>query len=236
MFTFENSTALVTGGHRGIGKALVQELLDRGAAKVYATSRVEQPDFDPRVVSMVVDVTNPASVAAAAQQASDVSLVVNNAGVANGAAVLTGPVDGIRADLETNLFGLLDVSRSFAPVLARQESSALLNILSALSWFSVGGGYDISKSAAWSATNALRLALAPQRTTVTGFHVGLVDTDMGRGYDLPKISAQEAARAALDGVAAGDLEVLADDTARQVKAGLSGPLVEMYPQLVAATA
>lgn len=230
MHQIEGSTALVTGGHRGIGKAIVDELLSRGAAKVYATSRSPKSHDDPRVVSLVLDVSDPASVAAAAERATDVSILINNAGVNNTAAVLDGPLDGIRADLETNLFGLVHMTRAFAPILAGQASSSVLNILSTVSFIAFGTGYDLSKSAAWSATNSLRLALAGQGTTVAGLHVGLVDTDMTRDYDMPKADPRDVARQAIDGVEAGDLEVLADESARQAKAGVAGDVEVLYPQ------
>lgn len=120
------------------------------------------------------------------------------------------------------------MSRAFAPALAEHESSALLNVLSAVSWYSYGFAYDVSKAAAWSATNGLRTALAAQGTSVTGLHVGLVDTDMARDFDAPKSDPRDVARLALNGVEEGAWEVLADQHARTIKAGLSGPAEELY--------
>jgi NAD(P)-dependent dehydrogenase (short-subunit alcohol dehydrogenase family) len=233
--TLEGSVAFVTGGNRGLGRAIVDDLLSRGAAKVYATSRSAHTHADPRVVPVVLDVTDAASVAAAAARADDVTLLVNNAGVSNATPVIDGPIDGIRADLETNLFGLLNVSRAFAPILGSHEESAMLNVLSALSWTAIfGGGYAASKAAALLATDALRLDLAAQGTTVTALHVGFMDTDMAAGVDAPKSDPKDVARDALNGVEAGELEVLADDVSRGVKSQLSGPLAERYPQLATA--
>jgi NAD(P)-dependent dehydrogenase (short-subunit alcohol dehydrogenase family) len=231
----EGSVAFVTGGNRGLGRALVDDLLARGAAKVYATSRSAHTHDDPRVAPVVLDVTDPASIAAAAAQADDVTLLINNAGVSNGTPVVDGPIDGIRADLETNLFGLLNVSRAFAPILGAREQSGVLNVLSALSWTALfGGGYAVSKAAALLATDALRLELAAQGTTVTALHVGFMDTDMAAGVDAPKSDPKDVARDALNAVAAGDLEVLADDVSRLIKSQLSAPIAERYPQLATA--
>jgi NAD(P)-dependent dehydrogenase (short-subunit alcohol dehydrogenase family) len=228
------ATALVTGGNRGFGRAVVQELLDRGAAKVYATSRSPFVSDDPRIVPLTLDVTTDASVAAAAQIATDISILVNNAGVFSGTPVLTAPLDEIQAELDTNLYGVLRVTRAFAPALAEHEASAILNVLSALSWLSFGSGYEISKAAAWSATNGLRLALTAQGTTVTGLHVGYMDTDMVAEVDAPKADPREIARQAVDAILTGAYEVLADDTSRHVKAQLSGDITALYGQLAAA--
>ena len=179
----EGASALVTGGNRGFGLAMVDELLDRGAAKVYATSRSPHSHPGDRVVPLLVDVTEDASVRAAAERASDVSIVVNNAGIHRKTPLLEAPLADIRAELETNLFGILRVSRAFAPILAEHDTSALVNVLSVLSWISFGTGYDVSKAAAWSATNSLRVRLQPQGTVVTAVHVGYMDTDMAANVD-----------------------------------------------------
>ena len=232
----EGAAALVTGGHRGFGRALVDELLARGAAKVYATSRAPQPQRDERIVPLVVDVTDDASVAAAAQAAPDVSIVVSNAGIALSTPVLDAPLADIRAELETNLFGTIRVGRAFAPVLARHDASALVNVLSVLSWLAMSGGYEISKAAAWSATNSMRLRLRDQGTLVTAVHVAYMDTDMTAGLEVPKDDPREVARQAVDAIAAGDYEVLADDTTRSVKSRLSQDVTALYPQLATAGA
>jgi NAD(P)-dependent dehydrogenase (short-subunit alcohol dehydrogenase family) len=228
------AAALVTGGHRGFGLALVNELLTRGAARVYATSRVAHSAADPRVVPLVLDVTDEASIQAAAQAAPDISILVNNAGVLLRSKVLTSPLDDIRTELDANLFGIIRVSRAFAPALGRHASSSIVNVLSALSWLSLGGGYEISKSAGWSATNALRLQLADQGTTVTALHVGYMDTAMIASLDVPKADPRDVARQTADGILNGSFEVLADETAQRVKSGLSGELSALYPQLVKA--
>jgi NAD(P)-dependent dehydrogenase (short-subunit alcohol dehydrogenase family) len=230
----EGAVALVTGGHRGFGRAFVDELLERGAAKVYATSRSPQAQRDERIVPLVVDVGDDASVAAAAQAASDVSIVINNAGIVLSTPVLAAPLADIRAELETNLFGTIRIARAFAPHLAQHRSSALVNVLSVLSWLSFGSGYEISKAAAWSATNSMRLQLREQGTVVTALHVGYMDTDMTAGLDVPKADPRDVARQAADAIVAGAFEVLADDTTRLVKSQLSQDVTSLYAQLAAA--
>lgn len=236
MVAIRESVALVTGGNRGLGKALVQELLDRGATRVYATARNPQPSDDPRVIPVPLDVNDPASVAALAARASDVTILVNNAGATANAPILTGDFADIHAIFETNLFGPLRVARAFAPILATNGGGALLNIHSVLSWFVSGlgtGAYSASKAALWSATNSLRLELRAQGTLVTGLHVGYIDTDMTRAVTGPKHAPRDVARQAIDGIEGGAYEVLVDDVSRQVKAGLSGDLAALYPQLAA---
>jgi NAD(P)-dependent dehydrogenase (short-subunit alcohol dehydrogenase family) len=230
----EGAVALVTGGNRGFGRAVVDEFLDRGAAKVYATSRSAQPSCDDRIVSLVLDVADDRSVAAAARAASDVSILVNNAGIQLTTPVLQAPLSDIRDELETNLFGIIRVARAFAPVLAEQPRSSMVNVLSALSWVSFGRGYEISKAAAWSATNALRLALREQGTIVTALHVGYMDTDMTAGVDAAKAEPREIARQTADAIIAGEFEILADDTTRAVKSQLSKDITALYAQLAAA--
>ena len=228
----DGAAALVTGGNRGFGRALVDELLDRGAAKVYATARTPHAPRDGRILPLVLDVTDDRSVAAAAHAAPDVSIVVNNAGVLLKTALLDSPIDDIHRELETNLFGMIRVTRAFAPVLARHDSSALVNVLSVLSWLAIGsGGYAVSKAAAWSATNSLRLRLRDQGTTVTGVHVAYMDTDMTAGLDVSKLDPRAVARQVADAIRAGDLEVLADDTTRTVKSKLSQDVTALYPQI-----
>jgi NAD(P)-dependent dehydrogenase (short-subunit alcohol dehydrogenase family) len=229
----EGAVALVTGGSRGFGRAMVQELLDRGAAKVYATSRSPQPQTDDRIVPLLLDVTDDDSVAAAARAAAHVSIVVNNAGVLLRTPVLEAPLDDIRAELETNLFGIIRIARAFAPALARHPSSSLVNVLSVLSWLAFGGGYEVSKAAAWSATNSMRIKLHEQGTTVTALHVAYMDTEMTAGLDVPKADPREVARKTAEAILAGEFEVLADDTTRAVKSQLSGDLTALYAQLAA---
>ena len=228
------AVALVTAGNRGLGRALVDELLERGATKVYATSRSSQRRRDERIVPLVLDVTDDASVAATARAASDVSIVVNNAGVQLGTPVLDAPLDDIRSELETNLFGTIRVARAFAPILASHSSSAMVNVLSVLSWLALGRGYEISEAAAWSATNSMRLQLRGQGTVVTALYVGCMDRDVTAGVHIPEADPRDVARQAADAIVAGTFEVLSDDVTRFVKSQLSRDVTALYGQLLAA--
>jgi NAD(P)-dependent dehydrogenase (short-subunit alcohol dehydrogenase family) len=227
----KDAVVLVTGGNRGIGRAIVDEVLARGARKVYATARDPRTVTNPEVVPLPLEITDPASVAAAARQAPDVTLLVNNAAGAIGASFLGSPVEDVRREFETNVFGPLHVTRAFVPIIVANGGGHLLNIHSALSWLALSGSYSASKAALWSMTNSLRLELLPRGIGVTGLHVGYVDTDMTARVTGPKVMPADVARQAVDGVEAGAYEVLADDIARQVKASLAGDLAAQYPQL-----
>lgn len=233
MTRIEGAVALVTGGNRGLGKALVDELFARGAQKVYAAARDPRTVTDPRATPLTVDVTSDEAVAAAAAAAGDVRILVNNAGGLVGASFLDAPVDDVRREFETNFYGPLRMTRAFVPVIAANGGGHLLNVHSVLSWLAISGSYSASKAALWSQTNSLRLELRHRGIGVTGLHVGYIDTDMAARVDAPKSSPAAVARLALDAVEAGAHEVLADDVSRQVKAGLSGDLGALYPQLAA---
>jgi NAD(P)-dependent dehydrogenase (short-subunit alcohol dehydrogenase family) len=224
--------ALVTGANRGFGRHLASQLRDRGAI-VYAAARNPAAVDLPGVTPVALDVTDPASVAAAAAATSGVAILINNAGSATGTSLLTGDLEGIRLEMDTHFFGTLAVTRAFAPQLAAHEQSAVLNILSALSWVSFpnAGAYCAAKSAEWSLTNALRQELAPQGTRVSSLHVGYMDTDMARHVTAPKSNPADIAKLALDGIEAGDAEIIADEVSRQVLAGLSAGVTGLYPQV-----
>jgi NAD(P)-dependent dehydrogenase (short-subunit alcohol dehydrogenase family) len=227
------ATALVTGANRGLGRRFTQALLDRGAAKVYAAARNPEAVDQPGVVPVRLDITDPAQVAAAAELAGDVDLLINNAGSGTGAAVLGGDLAAIRLEMETHYFGTLSMSRAFAPVLAANGGGALVNVLSVLSWVTSPqvGAYSAAKAAELLLTNALRLELADQKTLVTALHVGYMDTDMAARVDGPKSDPLVIANLVLDGVEAGVPEVVADDISRTVRAALSGPLSNLYPDV-----
>jgi NAD(P)-dependent dehydrogenase (short-subunit alcohol dehydrogenase family) len=227
----EGSTALVTGANRGLGRHLAQELLARGA-RVYAAARNPGSVDLPGVTPIALDVTDPASVGAAADATGDVTLLVNNAGSLTGAGLLDGPLADLELELNTHFYGTLRVTRAFAPQLAAGGGGGVLNVLSALSWVNLGasGAYSAAKAAEWSLTNGLRVQLAGQGTQVTALHVGYMDTDMVRHLDVPKVDPAVVAKLALDGLAAGAVEVLADDTSRRVQQGLAGGVAALYPQ------
>jgi NAD(P)-dependent dehydrogenase (short-subunit alcohol dehydrogenase family) len=227
------STALVTGANRGIGRHFVEQLHDRGATKVYATARNAGSIDLPGVEVLQLDITDPAAVAAAAAAASDVTLLVNNAGVSTHQNLVTGDLDKIRLEMDTHFYGTLSMVRAFAPVLAANGGGAILNVLSRMSWHSYVGAnaYSASKAAEWSLTNGIRLELAEQGTLVTGLVLSSTDTDMMAGWDVEKNDPADVVRAALDGVEARRLEVLADEDSAEAKAALSADPSEVYAQL-----
>jgi NAD(P)-dependent dehydrogenase (short-subunit alcohol dehydrogenase family) len=233
------STALVTGASRGLGRHFAAQLLERGATRVYATARrPEQVDL-PGVTVLPLDITDPSSVAAVAKAAPDVTLVVNNAGVSLGQNLVTGDLSQIRQELDTNFYGTLSVIRAFAPVLAGNGGGAILNVLSRMSWLSYDGAnsYAVAKAAEWSLTNGVRLELARQGTLVSGVLLSATDTDMMAGWDIPKNDPADVVRQALDGIEAGQLEIIADADTAAAKAALSAePVVTYAAQLAAARA
>ncbi len=232
----EGRTVLVTGANGGLGVEFVRQALGRGARRVYAAARSPREWEDARVVPLVLDLLDPVTVAAAAEAAPDVDLLVNNASIApaDDVSVLAGEEEVMRRILETNLYGTLRVTRAFAPVLATNGGGALLDVLSLAAWTPVPSAYAASKTAMWSATNALRVELAPEGTTVTGLLVGLVDTSMSAHVSLPKVSAASVVAQAYDGVATGAFEVLADDDTRLVKSLLSRPAEDLGSAVAAA--
>jgi len=220
----QNATLLITGANRGIGLAFAREALARGARKVYAGARKPGSVALAGVEAIALDVNDDAQVAEAARRCSDVTLVINNAGIANfGSFLAEGSIESARAHLETNFFGPLRVSQAFAPVLAAHGGGAILNVLSVASWISspMLAVYGASKSAAWALTNGLRNDLRAQGTQVLGLHMGFVDTDLTREIDMPKASPDEVVRRALDALEAGAEEVLGDELTQHVKRGLS---------------
>ena len=229
----KNTVALVTGANRGIGLAFAHELLARGARKVYVGARDRATVTQSGVQALRLDVNKPEDVAAAAAQASDVALVINNAGIAQpGGFLAPDSEDVARRIFETNFFSVLRMSKAFAPILKANGGGALLNVLSVASWVNGGdlAAYSASKSAAWSLTNALRNELAAQKTQVVALHMGYVDTDLTRGLDAPKSSPEEIVRRALDGLEAGLDEVLADELTVQVKRGMTAARPSYLPQ------
>jgi NAD(P)-dependent dehydrogenase (short-subunit alcohol dehydrogenase family) len=225
-------TALVTGANRGLGRLLARELRDRGATVYAAARNPASVDLDG-VTPIALDVTDAASVEAAAAAASDVSILINNAGSSTKSALLDGDLADVRLEMDTHFFGTLEVTRAFVPQLAKHEHSAVLNILSVLSWvsFPQSGAYCAAKSAEWSLTNSLRQQLAPEGIRVAGLHVGYMDTDMTRTIDAVKSDPADIARIAIDGIEAGSTEIVADDISRTVLAALSGGVAALYPQV-----
>lgn len=235
MTSLNGAVVLVTGANGGIGGHFVREALARGAAKVYATARSPREWDDERIVPLALDVTDPASIRAAVEQASDVTVLINNAGASPATpAMLSHTDEEIRANVETNFLGPLFLARAFAPILsAKGQNTAIIDIHSALSWYAVAGIYSATKAALWSATNSLRIELLPAGVQVLGVHVGYVDTAMAAHSTAPKLDPAVLVTTVFDTLEAGGYEVLADDTSVQLKAGLSAPLEAVYPQLAA---
>lgn len=229
-----NATVLITGANRGIGLAFAQAALARGARKVYAGARDPASVTLPGVTPIKLDVNSPSDIAAAAQQASDVTLVINNAGIAQFSGLLTPDAEAsLRQQIETNVFGTLRISRAFSPVLAANGGGALLNVASIASWITSPAlaAYAVTKSAVWSLSNGLRNELRDQGTQVLTLHMGFVDTDMTQGINMPKSRPQDIVASAFDALEAGKDEVIADELTQQVKLGLSAqPGVYLQPR------
>ena len=235
MTSLNGAVVLVTGANGGIGSHFVTGALARGAAKVYATARNPRDWGDERIVPLALDVSDPASIAAVVTAASDVTVLINNAGTSPSTpGILAHSDEEIRRNVETNFLGPLFLARAFAPLLsARGGGTAIIDMHSALSWYAVAGIYSATKAALWSATNSLRLELQPAGVQVVGVHVGYVDTAMAAHATEPKLDPAVLVARVLDATEAGQHEVLADETSVQLRAGLSAPLEAVYPQLAA---
>lgn len=234
------SVALVTGANRGLGRHFAEQLLERGAKKVYATARDPESVRVPGVDVLAVDLLDQQTIDRAAAAAGDVTLLVNNAGVSTYQNLIRGDLAEIRREMETHFFGTLAVTRAFADILGANGGGAVVNVLSALSWFSWNGAtsYSAAKAAEWSLTAGTRVELAAQGTQVVGVHLGAADTDMmaGTGYDGPLLDPAEVVRTTLDALTAGEVEVLVDEWSRTAKAGVALDPAAFYAQVAAANA
>ena len=222
----QDSVALVTGANRGLGLAFVQELLAKGAKKIYAAARDPSSINIPGVHPVKLDVTNSADILAVAKAYPDINLLINNAGIIRGQAFLSeNAIQAARDELETNFFGPLALSQALAPTLEKNGGGAIVNVLSVLSWVSMPAAatYGASKSAAWALSNGLRVELHNQGTQVLALHVGYMDTDMAKGVNAPKAKPEDVVRQVLEALEAGKTEVLADEFSVQIKQGLSLP-------------
>ena len=230
----DGSVALVTGANRGLGRVFARELVSRGAARVYGAARHPDAVTEPGVTPVALDITDADRVAQVAQQCADVSLLVNNAGVLKYSTFISAPsLDAARAEMEVNYFGTLSMCRAFAPVLAANGGGAIVNMLSVTSFYTnlIDASYGASKAAEWSLTNGVRLELHRQGTLVVAVHASFIDTDMAALTNAPKDSPESVARQAFDAVEAGQVEVLADERTRTIKAQLSRDQDLIYPPL-----
>jgi NAD(P)-dependent dehydrogenase (short-subunit alcohol dehydrogenase family) len=222
MVEVAGKVVVVTGGRRGLGAALVDEVLARGARKVYSTARAAYTDDRKGVVTHELEVRSTDSVAALAEIATDAEIVFNNAGVLLPESLSTGSFEHVTETFDVNLFGPLRVARAFAPILAANGGGAIVNVHSVFSWLGGAGAYGASKAAIWSVTNSLRAELERQKTQVVGVHAGFIDTDMVSAMPIPKMAPADVAKSIVDGLEEGAVEVLTDDITINAKAALSG--------------
>ena len=208
-FRIADRAVLVTGANRGIGKALVEEALRRGAKRVYAGTRQPLAHFDGRVTPLTLDVTNAAHIQGAVERVESLDILINNAGL----ALYDDLSDraAIERHLAVNLFGTYGVTRAFLPSLTRSRG-AIVNVLSVAAFAPVPivPAYSISKAAAFSLSQSLRALLAVRGVRVHAVLAGPVDTDMSRGFDVPKASPESIARAIFDGVEKGEEDIFPD--------------------------
>ena len=222
MLHIDNSVAIVTGANRGLGREFARQLLERGAT-VYAAARNPESIDIPGSRPLGLDITDPDQLAAAAELASEATLVINNAGISTFARLVDGDCADIRTEMETNYFGTLSMVRAFAPVLERNGGGAFLNVSSVMAWlgYEHSNSYGASKAAVWALSNGLHVELAEQGIQVSSLFLGSTDTDMMANIDVPKNDPADIARIALDGLVAGEQEILADQAAVGLKASLS---------------
>jgi NAD(P)-dependent dehydrogenase (short-subunit alcohol dehydrogenase family) len=210
-----DKTVLVTGANRGIGQALVDEALRRGAKRVYAGTRQPLAHPDPRVTPVTLDVTNAAQIQAAAGQVDSLDILINNAGV----ALYDDLSDraALERSLAVNLFGTYGVTQAFLPLLTRSHGAIVNNVsLMALAPLPLTPAYAISKAAAFNLTQSLRALLAGRGVRVHAALTGPVDTDMTRGFDVPKASPESVARAILDAMEKGEEDIFPDPMSASV--------------------
>jgi NAD(P)-dependent dehydrogenase (short-subunit alcohol dehydrogenase family) len=221
----QNATALVTGANRGIGRALVQALLEAGAKRVYAAAR--DPGTldiaDPRVVKLRLDVTDAAAVAKLPEAAPDVTLLINNAGVLDFGVPLETSDASLARQFDANFYGPLHLAQAFAPTLERNGGGGIVNLLSVVALASMPAlaGYNATKAASWSMTQSLRASLSARGISVFAVFPGPVDTDMAAKLTFPKTGPTEVAQAIVAGIQAGHEDILPDPMSRQVYEGWS---------------
>jgi NAD(P)-dependent dehydrogenase (short-subunit alcohol dehydrogenase family) len=228
-----NKAVLITGANRGIGRALLDEALRRGAKRVYAGTRGTLQHSDKRVTPLLLDVTNSSQIQAAVEKVESLDILVNNAGIAIYDDLSKPEV--IEQHLKVNLFGPLSVTRAFLPLLKRSKGAIVNNISTvALAAMPVVSGYSISKAAALSMTQSLRAFLVSQGVTVHAILTGPVDTDMNRGFDIPKASPESAAVAIFDGLENGEEEIFPDPMSQSIAEGWRNGVAKAMERQVAA--
>jgi NAD(P)-dependent dehydrogenase (short-subunit alcohol dehydrogenase family) len=234
--TFTRKTLLVTGANRGLGRALVEEALRRGATRVYAGTRQVFEHPDVRVVPLLLDVTDAAQVQRAATQVASLDVLINNAGLAINDDLSDRGV--LERHLAVNLFGPWNVTRVFLPLLTH-ASGVVVNVLSTAAAAAVPiiPSYSVSKAAAWSMSQSLRALLAPRGVSVHAVLAGPIDTEMSRELTVPKASATSVARAIFDGVEQHDDDIFPDPmSAGLAESWRTGPVKQMERQNAALVA
>ena len=228
-----NKTVLITGANRGIGRALVNEALKRGAKRVYAATRAPMQIADERVTLLTLDVTNASQIQRAVGQVGVLDVLVNNAGVA-AYDDLTNP-DVVEQHLAINLFGPLRVTNAFVPLLKRSKGAIINNLsLAALAALPMIPAYSISKAAAFNMTQSLRALLAAEGVSVHAVVLGPIDTEMSRGLDIPKASPESAAAGIFDGLEKGEDEIFPDPASASVAEGWRSGVVKAMDRQFAA--
>jgi NAD(P)-dependent dehydrogenase (short-subunit alcohol dehydrogenase family) len=210
-----NKTVLITGANRGIGRALVNEALKRGAKRVYAAARVPPQIADERVTLLTLDVTSASQIQRAVDQVGALDVLINNAGIA-AYDDLTNP-DVVEQYLAVNLFGPLKVTNAFVPLLKRSKGAIVNNLsLAALAALPMIPAYSISKAAAFNMTQSLRALLAAEGVSVHAVVLGPIDTEMSRGLEIPKASPESAAAGIFDGLEKGEDEIFPDPASASI--------------------
>jgi NAD(P)-dependent dehydrogenase (short-subunit alcohol dehydrogenase family) len=235
MVFIADKTVLVTGANRGIGKALVEEILKRGARRVYAGTRTSWTHADQRVTPLTLDVTDAGQVERAVEQVESLDVLVNNAGVA--AYDDLSDRDVIEWHLAVNLFGTHRMVEAFLPLLVRSGGAIVNNLsVNALAPFPVIPAYGISKAAAFSMTQSLRALLADRGVSVHAVLTGIVDTEMSAGVDVPKASPESVAQSILDGVEKDEEDIFPDPMAESLTESWRGGAVKALERQNAAVA
>jgi NAD(P)-dependent dehydrogenase (short-subunit alcohol dehydrogenase family) len=225
--TIHGKTVLVTGANRGIGQALVDEALRRGAGRVYAATRQPMTHSDDRVTRLTLDVTNPAQIRAAVERVGSLDVLVNNAGV-QPIDDLSGPA-ALEQALAVNLFGTYRVTQAFVPSLTRSRGTIVNNVsLSALAPVPFAPGYSISKAAAFSLTQSLRMLLARRGVSVHSVLTGPTDTEMTRDLEIPKAAPESVARAIFDGIENGEEDIFPDPLSQALAEGWRSGVVKQF--------
>jgi NAD(P)-dependent dehydrogenase (short-subunit alcohol dehydrogenase family) len=228
-----NKTVLITGANRGIGRALVNEALKRGAKRVYAAARVPLQIADERVTPLTLDVTNALEIQGAVDQVGALDVLINNAGIA-ACDDLTNP-DVVERHLAVNLFGPLRVTNAFVPLLKRSKGAIVNNLsLAALAALPMIPAYSISKAAAFNMTQSLRALLAAEGVSVHAVVLGPIDTEMSRGLEIPKASPESAAAGIFDGLANGEEEIFPDPASAAIAVGWRNGAVKAMDRQFAA--